>query len=142
MNGSIQVGFYTERSDSISLNIYLSGCRNNKKCDIGMCHNQSMRKFDYGTDVRLLYPRIQKILQEGIIDSVVLLGGEPFDQEPNELRGLISFIKNCNNTIPIYAYSGYDFDTIAPMAEKLGLKEVCCGPYKEGQDTKRWFVVN
>jgi len=141
MNASIQIGFYAERPDEITLNIYLSGCRNNKKCDMRACHNQLMRRFDYGTDIRLLYPRIERVLREGMVDSVVLLGGEPFDQDIKELHSLVAYIQSIRPNISIHAYTGYEYDEVAGMARLLGIESICAGPYVNGIDTKRWYRV-
>lgn len=141
MNASLQIGFFSEVEDKTSLNIYLSGCRNNKRCRVGECHNPLMRSFTYGTPIRELYPRIKHTLQTGLVDAVVLLGGEPFDQEVRDLVELINVIREVDGNIPIYAYSGYEFEEIAPLATRLGLTAVCTGPYLGEGTQKRWFSL-
>lgn len=138
MKGSLQIGFYTEVPDKITLNIHLSGCYNNKKCDMKSCQNQLLRAFTYGTPIEVLRTDIARALREDIVDAVCLLGGEPFDQSITDLSQLVMFIRRTEPRIPIYAYSGYEYPQVKGIVMRLGLDGVCCGPYRGDSTTKTW----
>ena len=44
----IQLSFGNEVPNQISLNIYFSGCINNKKCDKNLCQNKDLHNFCVG----------------------------------------------------------------------------------------------
>ena len=61
---SFQIGYGVEVKDHISLNIYLSGCKNNKKCEKGKCHNPILRSFKVGDYYFLKLPELDKLTEE------------------------------------------------------------------------------
>jgi hypothetical protein len=139
LRGAIQIGIDSERKDEITLNIYLSGCNPNKNCDRNKCHNKWLQSFSNGELITKQLQTMIDTLNSGIIDSIVLLGGEPFDQKMESLSGLLSIIR-AHTSCPIYAYSGYTFDIVYNKAKKLNLTGICCNPYKEGVD-KEWYYL-
>jgi len=137
--GGVQIGFGEELEDKISLNIYLSGCKNNKRCNMKLCHNQDLRNFDYGKDYREFFIYIKKILNSSIIDAVCFLGGEPLDQEKKDMLDFISFITSISK-IPLYIYSGYDsIDIYYDYLSSTGISGVFFGSYN-GKESKKQFL--
>jgi organic radical activating enzyme len=141
---SLQIGYGTEIKDNISLNIYLSGCFNNKLCDREKCHNPELWNFSYGTNYE---DRFNDILQffhrDKFLDCIVLLGGEPFDQNISQLNDLISFIYAYIGC-PLYIYTGY---TKKQLEENNNfhhllthyITNIMYGEFKEGKETKKWW---
>lgn len=100
----LQVGFGLEVKDTTTLNIYLSGCLPNKNCARDKCHNQDLLDFNFGSDYKNWLPRIKNKTTK-LIKGFCLLGGEPLDQDFEQLMDLINFLKKAN--LPIYLYTGY-----------------------------------
>ena len=71
-----------------SLEIYIAGCKG-PHC-LG-CHNESSWAFDQGSPWKEVMPQIHKKLKEfsGLIDNIKVLGGEPLDQDLDDLGALI-----------------------------------------------------
>ena len=138
--GNIQLGFGIEVPNAISLNVYLSGCKNNKQCNMAQCHNQHLRNFNYGVDYTEVLPTIKQLCNSELIDCVVLLGGEPLDANEESLKTLIQFIRNNCKVLPIYIYTGYTYTQIISSITKLfeyGIDGICYGPY-DGHSIKQW----
>ena len=106
--GGLQIGFGTEVQDKISLNIYFSGCKNNKNCKKEECHNPKLLDFKYGKVYLDNIAEIVNVIRTGFVECVCFLGGEPLDQDENSLIHLIKELKYVKKDIPIYVYSGYD----------------------------------
>jgi organic radical activating enzyme len=139
--GGLQIGFGTEIKDSISLNIYLSGCKNNKKCNMQECHNQALRDFDYGKPVEKFYDKIQDLLITNniFIDTICIMGGEPLDQCKEDLLRLILFLKQ-NSKIPVYVYTGYDeIDFVDSYKRLLEVDGIYYGSYIGSESTKKFI---
>lgn len=139
----IQIGSI-EVPGSWSLNIYFSGCTNNKKCQRDLCQNKNLHDFNIGTPFKEMLNRIEATLEQGsnLIKSVCYLGGEPFDQNINDLRHLSDVIKFINPEINIYAYSGYDdsnIDKIKRYMFECSIKDVYIGEYKKDGINQYWL---
>ncbi len=141
---SLQIGYGTEIKDNISLNIYLSGCHNNKLCDREKCHNPELWNFKYG----IVYDKwFNDILQffhsNDFLDCIVLLGGEPFDQNILQFNDLILFIRKYVNC-PLYIYTGYTKEQLEENKNFHQLlthhiTNILYGEFKEGQENKKWL---
>jgi len=124
----------------ISLELIFSGC---KKAMSGNpckgCHNPELWEFkNIGT-----WKNPRKALAEKLeiwkskdvkFDGIVLLGGEPVDQDPNEVVSLLELVHEYNPNLPVMLYIGYDsLSEIPPESERI-LKQcsfVKIGGYKE-----------
>ena len=127
--GGLQISFGTEIQDLVSLNIYLSGCKNNKQCLRSQCHNPDLKDFEYGSSFREAFPEIEYFLQNNLIDAVCLLGGEPLDNSLENLKELILFIKS-RNKIPVYMYSGYEDEIfLKDSLQQLDIDGIFFGAY-------------
>jgi len=137
--GYLQIGFGNEIKDKVSLNIYLAGCKNNKKCEMAKCHNPELRDFNIGDYWTTFNTKIEKLLKEELCNSICLLGGEPLDQNKDELKHLLDFLKKFN--LPIYVYSGYDKQHILNNFEDIltYFTDIIYGHYSENYNNKDSF---
>lgn len=140
---NLQIGYGTEIKDNISLNIYVSGCHNNKLCDREKCHNPELWNFSYGTKYEEWFFKIENILKSTLIDCIVLLGGEPLDQNIIDLNDLIYFIQKDKKYL-VYIYTGYTKKQLEKNSNFHHLlihyiTNIMYGEFKEGKETKKWL---
>lgn len=94
--------------DGVRVSIFLQGC--NHRCY--NCWNKSTWDFNGGKE--LTNDKINKIIEianKDYIKGISILGGEPFQQNNNELLSFLKLLKLKVNK-PIYLWTGYTFDNI------------------------------
>lgn len=94
--------------DGVRASIFFQGCRFRCKG----CWNESTWDFDKGKEfTKEIEDKFIAIAKQSHICGISILGGEPFNQTPNEM---LSFLKNVKSNVnkPIYLWTGYDFGTI------------------------------
>ena len=94
--------------DGIRVSIFFQGCRHHCKG----CWNGTTWDFNGGKE--LTKPIIDKFIElanNQHIKGISILGGEPFQQNPNELLSFLKLLKEKVNK-PIYLWTGYTFNTI------------------------------
>ena len=91
-----------------TLEIYVSGCYG--KCKD--CHNEEIWDFAEGTDFRLWFPKLKNRMETGLVDSIWLLGGDPMDQNKEELIELIDYIRNDLSCKDLWLWTRYPQDEI------------------------------
>lgn len=107
----------------IRTSIFFTGCT----LDCEGCFNKLYQDFSYGniwtqehTDL------IKKYLQEPQISGLTLLGGEPTEQNIDEI---IPFLQEIRNSLPknknIWIYSGYKYEEIIKNDNKLEIIKLC-----------------
>jgi organic radical activating enzyme len=111
------------------LEIFFSGCKDNKKCK-GKCHNQLIRDFEIGMEWKDYLPKLNnKIIDNlDLIDLLVITGGEPLDQDLEQLKIFINYMSRYK--MPICIFTSYQFDVI-PDDIKLLVDIIKCGEYNE-----------
>jgi len=116
----------TPRSDKPSFTIWFSGCT--QKC-IG-CYNYILwdKSKGFSCDVNTILELIFKECERLNINNVVLLGGEPMEQDHNDL--LILSNELYKHKYNIWLYTGWDFNEI-PDNIKQNLYTIKCGRYDE-----------
>ena len=136
----IQISFGLELSNTITLNIYLSGCIDNKKCDRTHCHNPALHDFNVGGSYELWEKNISSYLSSKLIEGIILIGGEPFDQQLEDLKLFLKFLSSFNK--PIFAYTGYFYNDIPlPMQQLFHFfKSIYAGPYIPDQPEIQTWV--
>lgn len=101
--------------DMVCIKLIYSGCRKaieGNPCK--GCHNPWLWPFDVGIDSEEVRKRLSGDLEEWVafglkIDGIVLLGGEPVDQNVEEVLGDIALIKKAiPYDISVMLYVGYD----------------------------------
>lgn len=112
-----------------ALEIYVAGCSGNPHCK--NCHNPESWDYDSGTDYKKVLASIyDKMFHfSTMIDKFYILGGEPLDQNKEELISLLSELKNIHKK-PIWLFTRYEINEI-----DKDVKELCsyikCGRYVE-----------
>lgn len=115
-----------------SYEFYFSGCKGaNGHCK--NCHNPELFDFNIGDELSdKIYNEVTNKVKkfDGLIKRFFILGGEPLDQDLNELLSFILFLKSLNKEVWLFTH--YSFDVV-PMR----LREVCdyikTGPFIEGR---------
>lgn len=115
-----------------SFEIYVSGCKGNCKG----CHNPELK--DYGIGQPLTYKLIQNMLDKikefgNLVENIWVLGGEPLDQNLNELEELLKELSKANK--PIWLFTRFDITEI-PDSIKKYCDYIKCGPYIEELKTE------
>lgn len=95
-----------------SIDIFISGCNGNPHCE--ECYNPELWSFDIGEEYS--QKTIDKILWyindfDSLIDNILIMGGEPLDQETESLRHLLKNLKN-KTSKDIYLFTHYDLKDI------------------------------
>lgn len=92
----------------VRVSLFVSGCRNHCK----NCFNPETWNFSYGKEfTKETEEEILKALKPVYIAGFSLLGGEPFEEENQEV--LADLLKKIKNTYPqkdIWCYTGYLLD--------------------------------
>lgn len=121
-------------SDCAALTIWFSGCH--FRCR--GCHNKKLwdreSGRDYNTD-KLAHDVLIEVSRLNIAD-VVLLGGEPLDQDICQLTRLCMLLHR--HGVKIWLYTGYEFDDV-PVVIKEYLHVMKCGRYIEELRNERGF---
>jgi organic radical activating enzyme len=92
-----------------SFEIYLAGCSANPHCE--GCHNPELWDFNVGNvyDINYKEKILQKVKDFGsIIQHIWILGGEPLDQNIDELEKLISDMKLTGKSIWLFTRNDID----------------------------------
>lgn len=69
--------------------IYLSGCYGT--CE--GCHNSELKDFNEGKDWKEFRKEISYKKSSGMVKRIWILGGDPLDQDPDELEELLKFLR-------------------------------------------------
>jgi anaerobic ribonucleoside-triphosphate reductase activating protein len=120
-----------------SLDIYVSGCSGNPHCE--GCHNPESWNFNLGQEYNNEYFKkyiYDKCIEfNDIIKNIMIFGGEPLDNNHEDLRVMLHDIKMNLQDIPIWLFTRYDIDAVPNF-----VKEYCdyikCGRYLPEQKTE------
>jgi anaerobic ribonucleoside-triphosphate reductase activating protein len=131
-----------------SLEIYVSGCTLN--CP--GCHNPELQDFLIGEPYEKVLPKIKEKIEDfdDIIHNIWILGGEPLNQNMDELKQLIDgckFTKKemhcgseftcCNNKV-IWIFTGYPFKyAINKIQEMKNLEHINYIKFGRYDETKK-----
>lgn len=114
-----------------SFEIYVSGCKGNCKG----CHNPELRDFNIGNPLtqNTIAHIIDKIHEfDSLIDHIWILGGEPLDQDLDELIWLLKTLRQTNK--PIWLFTRFNLDSV-PNNIKQQCDYIKCGEYIEELQT-------
>ena len=118
--------------DGVRVSLFVSGCRRHCKG----CFNSQTWDFCYGTPFTdKTEEEILSALEPSYIAGLTILGGEPFEQENQEvLSEFLAKVKNAYPNKTIWCYTGYDYEKdllqwereeqTAVVTELLGLIDV------------------
>lgn len=110
--------------DKASFTLWFSGCSMN--CP--NCHNPELQNKDRGEEynVKTILFAICNECTKQNLDTVVLLGGEPLEQEFEDLSMLLNKLRIYG--YKVWLYTGWEFENI-PESIKDSLHTIKCGPY-------------
>lgn len=113
---------------SSTLEIYLSGCTR----DCPGCQNIELQSFSIGTQYREYMPRLTYQLSRPFVDNIVIMGGEPLEQERVNLEDLIKRLKSFNKYYErkLGIFTGFEFEEV-PHWIKSNVDYIKCGRYDE-----------
>lgn len=107
--------------------IYVSGCNGNPHCE--GCHNPESWVFNNGEimDDYILEKIAKKIKEfDGLIDNIMIFGGEPLDQDLKEIEYLLQWCYHQHKTL--WIFTRYSLDEV-PQFVKYWCDYIKCGPY-------------
>lgn len=107
----------------IRVSIFVSGCRHACKG----CFNQDYWSFSYGEKLdkdKIEY--IKELSKSEFVSGITILGGEPFQQDLDELYFLISEVKSIlRPEQDIWIYSGYTYEELIPNHKAKNILDIC-----------------
>ncbi len=134
-----------ENGPGIRITVFFSGCRPNK-CKAGNCpgcHNPEAQKFTVGeeyTEETKNY--ILDLCRNPYIAGLTLCGGEPYDQDENQLIELLKAFHEQNPAKNIWVYTGYEFEQIKNRDLTKYIDVAVVGPFileqRDISDANRW----
>ena len=114
-----------------ALEVYFSGCIGNPHCK--GCFSPETWEFNQGSSYKKSMTDIRKqlIQFDELIDKVMIFGGEPLDQNSEELKDFLQEIKTFGKEIWIFTH--YDFDVAKEiLGQTIALCDyIKCGAYME-----------
>lgn len=107
--------------------IYVSGCKAEPKCK--GCFNPENWDFNRGKEWTTYKDKISKDIEvnRNLVDKIIIVGGEPLDQNPLQLGLMLDFLKGFK--IPIYLFTRYELKDV-PQFVKDRCDFIKCGAYK------------
>lgn len=109
-----------------ALEIYLSGCYG----DCYNCHNPELKDFNIGNHY---LDEIQKIIIKiyefnSLVKNIWILGGEPLDNDLQELNDLLNYLTQTNKDI--WLWTRYELNEIPELIKRY-CSYIKCGEYME-----------
>ncbi|MCX7648913.1 MAG: 4Fe-4S cluster-binding domain-containing protein, partial [Elusimicrobiales bacterium] len=102
-----------------SFEIYIAGCSGNPHCE--GCHNPESWNFNNGNPYNLKYfLNIKEKIElfDTLIENIMIFGGEPLDQDKNELINFLKDLKFLNKKI--WLFTRYELEEVP-----LEIKDLC-----------------
>lgn len=107
--------------------LYVSGC--SLRCK--GCHNKEAWDFSCGKEfTKNEISEILEFVSHSYIKGFSLLGGEPFDQDPDLLVDLLRQLKETYPEKDIWCWTGYEFNQIKDRELTKLIDVMVCGPFK------------
>lgn len=118
-----------------SLEVYVKGCKpkmiDGKLQHCPGCHNNELWGFcitdNTEEEYKKIVDRIKKF--DNMIDNIWILGGDPLDQNPVELKDFISKIRILGKKLVLF--TGYDIEYYKETNLNLDVDYIKCGHYDE-----------
>lgn len=129
----------TPMADGATFTVWFAGCTHGCKG----CQNKELWDFNRGEyfSVQELHDLIVNETRKANISTVTLLGGEPLQQDLNELHELCILLFNSN--FNIWIYTGYDFDQAESLLRPVMpfIYTIKCGKYIEELKVEGRFPI-
>ncbi len=125
------------KSDKAAFTIWFSGC--SRKCED--CYNETLwnKSAGQGYDVNAVESIVTKSCGRTGTTDIVLLGGEPLEQDINDLSILLRHLHGYG--YQIWLYTGFEFDQINSNIMKY-LYTIKCGRYDKSLKTPNSIVAS
>lgn len=91
------------------LEIYLAGCKGINGVHCKGCHNPQSWDFNAGKEIDI--EKLVTKAQNSFVKNVFIAGGEPLDQDKEQLVVLLSALHQCNK--PIWLFTRYSLGSIS-----------------------------
>jgi anaerobic ribonucleoside-triphosphate reductase activating protein len=117
MNYSSLIKLDTANGLGLRTTIFVSGC--NLHCK--GCFNPDAQAFDFGQEVTdETINTIINYIDSDYINGLSILGGEPLDQNPNDMKKFLSTIRpHLKDNQNIWLWSGHTFEEILKDKKRL-----------------------
>jgi anaerobic ribonucleoside-triphosphate reductase activating protein len=114
-----------------SLDIYLAGCSGPHCVN---CHNPESWDFDVGDDYKDKIDELNDNIREWLVSRVFILGGEPLDQNEDELEDFLSKLV----TKEMWLFTRKEIDDVPERIKKY-FKYIKTGRYIEELRVEDYF---
>lgn len=114
-----------------SLDIYIAGCKGQSGIHCKGCHNPTSWNFNQGEEYNQQYyeqTRKKVVGFDSMIDNIMIFGGEPLDQNHDELINFLFDMSRLNKKV--WLFTRHDFDSV-PSKVKILCHYIKCGDYIE-----------
>lgn len=105
-----------------ALEIYISGCKG-PYC--AGCHNTDLWDFNLGWDFLEYAEELYDSATREMVDSIWILGGEPQDQNLDELNGLLKMCRSTKKQIVLFTR----FTKLLSGVDERNIDYIKYGPY-------------
>ena len=105
----------------IRTSVFFTGCTHN----CFNCFNKDYQDFAYGKEfTQSQIDEIIRYLSEDEISGLTILGGEPLQQDYNDMINFLTQVRKSTSKI-IWIYSGYTYEEILNSKEKMEIISYC-----------------
>jgi len=118
----------------ISVRLVYSGCRRaqgGSPCE--GCHNEWLWNCTFGACRKEFSEWLERLARTGWRPSgIIVTGGEPLDQDPEEVLFDIGIVRKVFGNVPVFVYTGYEWDESLkshPLVKAARWLKV--GPYRK-----------
>jgi anaerobic ribonucleoside-triphosphate reductase activating protein len=121
--------------ETLSIEIYLSGCSGEDGIHCVGCHNPQTWDFDEGEYWKTILPYILKLITDHdcMVDNIMIMGGEPMDNNIEELISFITLLKlNITTNKNIWVFTRKKLENIDQRILKI-INYIKCGQYDVNQ---------
>ncbi len=114
----------------VRVSLFVSGCT--LRCP--GCFNPQAQKFDYGNEyTKRIETDLLYALAQPYISGLSILGGEPYDQDPDDLLSLVEKMKYLYPNKDIWIWTGHEFEEIRNHPLTKYIDVAICGRFEVGQ---------
>lgn len=111
----------TSNGTGIRTTVFVSGCTHN----CYNCFNKEYQDFDFGFEfTQKEIDKIIEYLKEDVINGLTVIGGEPLQQNVDDMCNFLDQIRRVSNK-SIWIYSGYTYEEIIQDSQKVKILSYC-----------------
>ena len=111
----------TSNGTGIRTTVFVSGCTHN----CYNCFNKEYQDFEFGLEfTQKEIDKIIEYLKEDVINGLTVIGGEPLQQNVDDMCNFLAQIRKSSNK-SIWIYSGYTYEEIMEDSQKVKILSYC-----------------